>query len=114
MGDPVDGRPSDEEVALNLYRIAHEAVANAREHGNASAIRIDLQATGDELILTVRDDGEGWEGDDPSEEGLGLYLMRHRADLIGASLSLDHSDGETTVECRLPMEGLTTSELDLE
>lgn len=104
VGNPNETRPEDETAALNAYRIAHEAVANARKHGDPSHIWIDLQEEGSKLVLTVRDDGEGWEGDVPSGDGLGLYLMRHRADLLGASLTFDRQDGETKVECRIPLD----------
>lgn len=102
-GDADETRPHDDTVAMNLYRIAHEAVANAREHANASQITIELREYGTDLVLSVRDDGEGWDEDTPPEEGLGLHLMRYRANLIGASLSLAREDGETVVECRLPL-----------
>ena len=103
VGDADETRPDDESVAMNLYRIAHEAVANAREHGNPDWIEVELTADGADLVLCIRDDGDGWEGERPSDEGLGLHLMRYRANLIGASLTLSCSDGETVVECRLPL-----------
>ena len=103
VGDEDETRPDDETDAMNLYRIAHEAVANAREHADPEQITIGLTEEDSDLVLTVRDNGAGWDGDGPGEEGLGLHLMRHRANLIGATLHLTSDDGETVVECRLPL-----------
>jgi two-component system CheB/CheR fusion protein len=103
VGDEGETRPEDETDAMNLYRIAHEAVANAREHADPSRIQLGLREEGSGLVLSIRDDGRGWEGDTPEEEGLGLHLMRYRANLIGATLRLTSDDGETVVECRLPL-----------
>jgi len=103
VGDEGETRPEDETDAMNLYRIAHEAVANAREHADPSRIQLGLTEEGSDLVLSVRDDGCGWEGDTPDDERLGLHLMRYRANLIGATLTLTSDDGETVVECRLPL-----------
>ncbi|MCS3630850.1 two-component system CheB/CheR fusion protein [Salinibacter ruber] len=103
VGDEGETRPEDETDAMNLYRIAHEAVANAREHADPSRIQLGLREEGADLVLSIRDDGRGWEGDTPEDEGLGLHLMRYRANLIGATLRLTSDDGETVVECRLPL-----------
>ncbi|WP_251954786.1 chemotaxis protein CheB [Salinibacter ruber] len=103
VGDEGETRPEDETDAMNLYRIAHEAVANAREHANPERITIGLREEGSGLVLSIRDDGRGWDGETPEEEGLGLHLMRYRANLIGATLRLTSDDGETVVECRLPL-----------
>ncbi len=103
VGDEGETRPEDETDAMNLYRIAHEAVANAREHADPSRIQLGLTEEGSDLVLSIRDDGRGWEGDTPDDEGLGLHLMRYRANLIGATLRLTSDEGETVVECRLPL-----------
>ncbi|MEF8817897.1 MAG: chemotaxis protein CheB, partial [Salinibacter sp.] len=103
VGEEDEPRPEDDTVAMNLYRIAHEAVANAREHADPDQITIDWRQDDSELVLSVRDDGVGWEGEVPDEEGLGLHLMRYRANLIGASLEIATRSGETVVECRLPL-----------
>ena len=49
-------RIRDDTVALNLYRIAQEAVTNALKHGQATEISISLRRNAG-LILTVADDG---------------------------------------------------------
>lgn len=88
---------------MSPYRMAHEAVANAREHADPDWITIGWTEEDAALVLSVRDDGVGWDGETPDEEGLGLHLIRYRASLIGASLDLTTRNGETVVGCRLPL-----------
>src|SRR5207244_5903652 len=56
---PRSVRVSDESIALNLYRVAQEAVNNALKHARASEIIIRLRKDDHELVLAVTDDGTG-------------------------------------------------------
>jgi signal transduction histidine kinase len=78
--------PAD--VEKGLFRIAQEAVANAVRHAAARQIRIELDFRGDRVVLTVSDDGQGF---DPacSSDGFGLTSMRERAVQIGSELRID-------------------------
>ncbi len=77
-----------------LLRIAQEAVANAVRHGHPDTVQIVLR----EGVLSVRDNGSGFDLAVPSA-GLGLALMRERADGIGARLTITTAPGQgTTVE----------------
>lgn len=104
-----DGAPDSlsigigEEEATHLYRIAQEAVNNARRHGEAEAVEIRLRKTTEALLLAVEDAGTGFRSDEVSE-GLGLRSMQHRAELLGADLQMESQPGEGTfVQCRLPL-----------
>ena len=93
----------DPEASSNLYRIAEEAVHNAVRHGNADRITIRLEQSRDDLILTIQDDGVGF---DPAqmEKGLGLRTMRYRADQLEARLAVEASRGNgTTVQIWMPV-----------
>lgn len=71
-------------VSQAVYRIAQEAVTNARRHAvRASAIRVEVEARDDSVALHVRDDGER-----PSAGpgGFGLVGMAERAQLLGGTL----------------------------
>ncbi|WP_254509389.1 chemotaxis protein CheB [Anatilimnocola floriformis] len=89
-------------VATHLYRIASEAVHNAVKHAQPKHIWIQLrQSLREELI--VRDDGVGF-GDKSAVEthGDGLRIMRHRAGLIGARLSIEAgAERGTVLTCTL-------------
>ena len=87
-------------AAMQLYRIAQEAVHNAIRHGKPAAIRIRLARVGEGVELSVHDDGRGLRPDYDSDEGLGLRIMRYRAALIGGELSIDSApEAGTLVRC---------------
>lgn len=92
---------SSNDVATNLYRIAGEAVTNAVKHSGATRIVIRLRQSADHLTLTVEDDGCGL----PAAEsgGIGLRIMRYRANAIGGRLRVSRrAGGGTTVKCSVP------------
>ncbi|MCW5624582.1 MAG: MASE1 domain-containing protein [Burkholderiales bacterium] len=95
----------DNTIAVNLYRIAQEAVNNAAKHAVASRIVVGLDAGSGALRLAVRDDGVGLDATAGSTDGMGLAIMRHRARLIGASLELTvgTDDRGTAVQVTLPL-----------
>lgn len=103
----------DTDVAIQLLRIAREAVHNAVKHSAARRIDIYLEELGGTLRLSVQDDGAGMataqdETDSHPESshhisgGIGLRIMRYRAHLIGAMLDV-HSEPAvgTRVDCTL-------------
>jgi signal transduction histidine kinase len=99
--DAADLSFADPAVPTHLYRIAQEAIGNSVKHASAKTISVDLVAAGDRIILTVEDDGVGILAT-PPREGLGLHTMRHRASMIGGSLSIERgTDGGTTVTCSI-------------
>lgn len=94
----------DPEAKRQLYRIAQEAVRNALRHAGASTIEITLRTTDDgTLELYVADDGAGFDPDNvDNPDAQGLYSMRYRAQLIGATYHLQTApSGGTQVTCQL-------------
>lgn len=91
------------EQSMHLYRIAQEAVTNAARHGEADHIRVVLSETGRDLCLDIHDDGIGFQPGGAASvkpAGMGLSIMRYRADTIGARLDVTGSpDHGTTVTC---------------
>lgn len=91
----------DNFAAIHLYRIAQEAVGNALKHSQAKQIRVALNEHDGHVILTVRDDGAGFSDVTQLNSGMGLRIMKYRADLIGAALSIEPAKGGgTCVACR--------------
>lgn len=87
-------------TGIHLYRIVQEAVRNAAQHGHPKFLRIELHLEGPHLVLTVRDDGQGFNPATGDQQGLGLRIMRYRANLIGAVLTFESSPGQgTEVRC---------------
>jgi two-component system, NarL family, sensor histidine kinase DegS len=86
--------PADVELAL--FRIAQEAVSNARRHGAASRVRVSLAVNRGVAELLVADDGRGflWEpGFLRSSRGEGLPGMRERTELLGGTLRVESAPG---------------------
>jgi two-component system NarL family sensor kinase len=91
------------ETEGELFRIASEALANARLHASASRIEIELAAAGGAVALRVRDDGRGFNGSERSGERYGLRGMEERARLIGATFRIDSgASSGTSVEVVVP------------
>lgn len=89
-------------TATELYRIAQEAVLNAVRHSEAKHIEIRLIQANGITTLRVQDDGIGIPPARLNREGLGLRLMKYRAQLINGSLDIRNGPGGgTTVECVL-------------
>jgi PAS domain S-box-containing protein len=92
----VEGEPrrltSDQEVAL--FRIAQEGLRNIERHANAQHGHVTLSFQPSSVLLTVEDDGQGF---DPlvamTGGGLGLLGMRERAELAGGTFEVDAAPG---------------------
>ena len=139
----LDGAPVSPSTAVQLYRIAQEAIHNAVAHGRAGRIQLELlngsahpdrgrspsaaaasvaseekferdsaavdEANGNsshsqsrELRLRISDDGKGFLPDRVPADGMGMRIMRFRAECIGAALRIESRPNRgTTVECRL-------------
>ena len=97
--DRLDGAPG-RAVQFAAYRIAQEALTNVVRHAGATRAVVTVERVGDELQLTVDDDGHGIGA---ADEGGGILGMRERALLLGGSVELGPSSlGGTRVTARLP------------
>ena len=95
---------TDANVATQLYHIAQEAVNNSVKHGNAKAIVIQLAVIRGSGTLAIVDEGAGIEGNPANHAGMGLHIMRHRANLIGGTFHVGAGPyGGTTVFCSFPV-----------
>ncbi len=95
-------------AATHLFRIAQEAVNNAMKHGQASKVLIKLKNDAGAVCLSIRDNGVGIPRDLPSSRGMGMQIMNHRAEVIGAWLDIRRAGKRgTVVTCTLPARGET-------
>ena len=95
--------PISPPVAAQLYRIAQEAVHNAVEHGAAREVQINLTFNHETMVLTIRDNGKGFPSN-ANGKGMGLRIMRYRAQCIGGSCDVQSSSEGTVVRCRVRLE----------
>lgn len=91
--------------AVQIYRIAQEAISNAVKHGKARRISVTLELLSKpvgQAVLRVASDGERFPDVNPrAYEGMGLRTMRYRAEMIGAKLELlSGKEGGTEVVCK--------------
>ncbi|MBO6576204.1 MAG: PAS domain S-box protein [Rhodothermales bacterium] len=89
--------------AVNVYRIAQEAVSNAFKHGLAEHVTVRLSASHGMLHLRVQDDGVGFQESAADKGGMGVRIMHYRAGVLGGQLSIRSLDeGGTLVSCDIP------------
>lgn len=99
---PTSVSVADNLAATHLYLIAQEAVHNAVKHARARNIRIALNNAGPTLMLSVEDDGTGMPAGPAELRGLGLRIMRNRAAILGARLTVKAAmPAGTVVTCSL-------------
>jgi signal transduction histidine kinase len=96
----------DRQRSTALFRILQEALTNVARHAKASAVEINLEERGNDVVLEVADNGIGIEPVkilDP--KSLGLLGMRERALLLGGQVTIRRNSGAgTAVIARLPTE----------
>lgn len=93
----------DAEAALQAYRIAQEAVANAVEHSGATEIVIRLAEDAQGIVLSITDNGKGFDPKAGNHAGLGLEIMRYRAQVISGNVGVHTSPyGGSSVVLSLP------------
>ncbi|GHS95829.1 two-component sensor histidine kinase [Synergistales bacterium] len=105
-----------QDVTLAFFRIFQEGVSNAVRHGGADHVWLsvsqncDSPSGGEEIVLTLRDDGAGFDCSSLNTEALyssgrrGLAGMRRRAESLGGSWSIQSSpDDGTTVKVRVSL-----------
>lgn len=91
------------DIAIHLYRIAQEAVSNAIKHAGGSRIVICLAAQNGAIAVTVADSGAGLCIGTEQNGGMGLHIMKYRAQMIGASLEIGRRLRRgTRVHCVVP------------
>jgi len=91
------------EQELVVYRIAQEALTNVARHADANRAELVLERNGDELRLTIRDDGDGFAGPAPMDGG--IRGMRERALLVRGTLRVESVQGSgTEVRLALPFD----------
>jgi two-component system, NarL family, sensor histidine kinase UhpB len=101
-----------ETAAAHVYRIVQEALTNVVRHSGAREVVIRIKASDGELHLRVSDDGRGFE---PSSAdgagGMGLKIMRYRAQMLGGDLVIEkNGGGGTSVSCSCPLDVIVEPE----
>jgi PAS domain S-box-containing protein len=96
-----------ETSATHVYRIVQEALTNVIRHSRATDVTVSLETVSGELHLRIDDNGRGFEQPTPEAlGGLGLKIMRYRAQMLGGDLILETGpNGGASVRCSCPLDG---------
>jgi len=94
-----------EEISLCLFRIMQEALQNAVKHSGVQHFQVELRGASDEIHLTVRDAGVGFDREaTKNNQGLGLISMQERVNLLKGTFSIEsRPERGTTIHARLPL-----------
>jgi two-component system sensor histidine kinase UhpB len=85
------------DVALCAYRVTQEALQNIARHSGASSAVVSLARNNGELLLSIRDAGEGFDvANVQKPRGLGLVSIRERVRLLKGSLEIESAPGQGT------------------
>jgi len=88
------------QVEMALFRIAQEALNNVAKHARAHRVEIALDHANGECVMSVQDDGIGFDGvvdtSDKPKPGLGMVTMRERAQAVGGRFEVQALPGRGT------------------
>ena len=105
LNAPTDGLNETQQTVV--LRIVQEALQNVRKHGGASSVVVASLVDGADWVLSVRDDGRGFDVEAVAARGrrnFGLQFMQERAELVGARFEVQsRPDGGTIVRLAIPM-----------
>jgi PAS domain S-box-containing protein len=100
------------EIGLSLFRVIQEALHNAQKHSGVRRIEVQLAEQSNEVHLTVRDSGRGFDVEVAKQgKGLGLTSMRERVRLVNGTIDLESKQmGGTIIHVRVPLESDKSSQ----
>lgn len=87
--------PSDK--LIHIFRIIQEAVQNAIKHSNAEKITVSFGMSDDACpIINICDNGNGFDKGTVKKDGMGLFNMKERAELVGAKFAINSTPAQGT------------------
>ena len=91
-------------IALLIFHIAREGVMNALKHADPTDVWIAVTESGENIVLSLRDNGEGFDAGAPGPEGhFGMAMMRERAQVGGGTFEVVSAPGDgTAITVRFP------------
>jgi signal transduction histidine kinase len=98
-------KPLSNELSLCLFRVLQEALHNAIKHSKVQQFAVRLGCSANQLVLTVSDDGTGFDLQAATEKGgLGLISMSERVRLVSGRIAIDSRPmGGTRIYVRVPL-----------
>lgn len=106
---PADFGRLTRDVETTIFRLVQECLTNIHRHSGSATASIRLQHKGNEVVVSVRDNGKGIPMDKledmtlPGTAGVGITGMRERVRQLGGSLAIDSSTSGTKITARIPV-----------
>jgi PAS domain S-box-containing protein len=97
--------PLSPDISLGLFRVLQEAMHNSAKHSGVKHFEVRLSGTSDEIHLTVKDSGVGFDREmAKTSPGLGLVSMEERLKLLNGTLSIESQPQHgTIIHARVPL-----------
>jgi len=93
-----------DDSALSVYRLVQEALTNVAKYAKANRVEVGLHARDGMAVVSVTDDGCGFDLNQRSSHGHGLAGMRFRVQSGGGTMTLRSARGHgTRIEAALPI-----------
>jgi signal transduction histidine kinase len=91
-------------IKINLYRIIQESLQNINKYANADTIKVELKKKGDDLFLSINDDGVGFNVN-KAKRGIGIQNIQSRTNECNGTVDIKSNKGEgTTITITVPIE----------
>ncbi len=101
---PVDEIPLPEATKIGLFRILQESLTNVGRHSAATRVSVSMEQKKESLVLTIQDNGKGFDLDKARKKTLGLLGMKERTQGMGGEYTIDSTPGKgTTVTVTVPL-----------
>lgn len=92
------------ELTLCLFRTAQEAIQNVQKHSDAAEVSVSLAASPGRIVMTIVDDGRGFDVKEAWSRGLGLLSMRERVESVHGAFEIRSSPGAgTRIDVSVPI-----------
>jgi two-component system NarL family sensor kinase len=82
---------------ITLYRLLQEALNNIIKHAQATHVWVDLSMEDEAIVLTIQDNGKGFEPSQAKANGIGLSSMNERVTIAGGTLSISSTAERGTI-----------------
>ena len=86
-----------DKIQINLYRILQEGLNNAVRHGKPEKIDVQLVYSDGEILMTIEDNGIGFDPENENNDGIGLRSIKTRAGVMSANIDITSSKNKGTI-----------------
>lgn len=93
----LNGADLTEKIQINLYRIVQEALNNSIRHGKPEKVDIQLVCSENEILLSIEDNGKGFDINSSNGNGIGLRSMKTRVGAMSANLDIASTKDRGTI-----------------